>query len=393
MCLAHHQEMTRTFDFQSSSALWVSTSTIALSLLTGLLMLSTFFHVAPGVFAAFVLFNGIAQAVAGSYLQTSVVAVASRFGPSAMQAVMSGQAVVAVVVSGVQVITAAASVWGLPDEAIATFKVDSETESRSAFVFFGISTIFLVATTAAHKWFVAQPVYRTVVGRSEPKSATEPDDDPDDQQALMPGGPTVQALDKKRQIFLVARANVVYEVSVALVFIVTLVSVTYCVYSPCRILSSVRFPPDHDINPSHKPQNPSIPIQCYPLPRIQRRGPPWPACLCIPSAAYVVCKESSHILARARTIYSTISNVQCPEAFFILSVSPIHQFRFSVHAHPACIRVVQRLLINYVHDVCTILGTQPEVEGQEGRCGRSCYGGKLLSCRWASGWECSKLCC
>ncbi|KAJ7591507.1 hypothetical protein C8J56DRAFT_1047713 [Mycena floridula] len=53
-----------------------------------------------GLFFAFVLLN----AGCGAYLET-----ASRFGPTAMQTIMSGQAAVAVTVSSVQVVSAIAS--------------------------------------------------------------------------------------------------------------------------------------------------------------------------------------------------------------------------------------------------------------------------------------------
>jgi equilibrative nucleoside transporter 1/2/3 len=197
-------------------------SILSLSFLTALLILSTFTQVLPGIFFSFVLLNGIAQAAAGSYLQTSVVAVASLFGSSAMQAVMSGQAAVAVIVSGVQVLTSAASVWGVPEEIISSFVIDGESQKRSAFVFFSLSTIFLVITAAAHRRFVALPVYNIIVER---KSLIRQDEsDFGEREDLVPSSRGLEISDRKHQILSVAKANVIYEVAVAFVFIVTMVS-------------------------------------------------------------------------------------------------------------------------------------------------------------------------
>jgi equilibrative nucleoside transporter 1/2/3 len=52
------------------------------ALLTCLLTLSTFAHLPEGVFATFIIMAGIVLAAAGSYLQTSVIAIASLFGPT-----------------------------------------------------------------------------------------------------------------------------------------------------------------------------------------------------------------------------------------------------------------------------------------------------------------------
>jgi equilibrative nucleoside transporter 1/2/3 len=212
---------------QSTSASWIFATAVLLSILTALLALSTFLHLPAEISFAFILLNGITQAAAGSYLQTAVVVVASLFGPSAMQVVISGQAAVAVVVSGVQVVAAAASLWGVPEESISTFKISNDAEARSAFIFFALSTMFLVATTWATKWFVASPAYRAVVATSEPKSALSYDDgDPEERRGLMSLGGN-DSSEKRRRILRVAKANIIYEIAVALDFIITLVRLFY----------------------------------------------------------------------------------------------------------------------------------------------------------------------
>lgn len=153
------------------------------------------------------------------YLQTSAVGTASLFGPAAVQALMSGQAAVAVVVSGTQLLSAATSLWGTPRE---QFYVtgDGRAEERAAFLFFGLATIFLFATTGAHAWLTTMPVYKAVMRPSEVDNATA-----EERQGLfsagLGGGRGV--IDSKSKIWRVAKANAIYEAAVAYVFIVTLV--------------------------------------------------------------------------------------------------------------------------------------------------------------------------
>ncbi|OBZ76440.1 Nucleoside transporter FUN26 [Grifola frondosa] len=146
---------------QSSMTRRVLLSISWLAVLSFMLTMSTYMHPHPGIFFAFVLLNAIAQAAAGSYLQTAVVAIASLFGPSAMQAVMSGQAAVGVAVSGVQVLSAAASMRGSPAPEVVV--AETNPEENSAFIFFGLSTLFLIASAAIHSWLVSLPSYKAIV--------------------------------------------------------------------------------------------------------------------------------------------------------------------------------------------------------------------------------------
>lgn len=87
------------------------------------------FGLHQGAFAVFALLTGVAMAGASFYLQMSVVAVASLLGPPAMQSVMSGQAIVAIVISVVQLLGAMASVLASSDPILATVE---QTESDAA---------------------------------------------------------------------------------------------------------------------------------------------------------------------------------------------------------------------------------------------------------------------
>ncbi|KAI0068951.1 hypothetical protein BV25DRAFT_1791166 [Artomyces pyxidatus] len=204
---------------KAPSALRVRWSMLVLASLTLLLTLGTFVHLPAGPFAAFVLLVGIAQAGAGSYLQTSVVAVASLFGPSVMQAVMSGQAAVAIVLSSIQVLSAAQS---LRTSNIATFEIDGAAEEKSARVFFGLSTLFLIVCAGGNVWLTRMPAYKAVVAPIDESWTRRMSGDFGDRRPLMAASPILSVSDTKNHIWDIARRNLVYEIAVAYVFVVTL---------------------------------------------------------------------------------------------------------------------------------------------------------------------------
>lgn len=172
--------------------------------------------------------NAIAQAVAGSYLQTSIIAVASLFGPTALQALMSGQAAIAVAVSGVEVVSAAISLHNPPAPGIV---MESEPEEKSAFLFFAFSTLFYLVSAWAHVQLTRLPAYHDLVGRfshaSHQTTASESIHE-----------------EKKSQIIRISKANMIFNFSVAYVFIITLVRTPYVILS-ISILTSPQsvFPP------------------------------------------------------------------------------------------------------------------------------------------------------
>jgi len=163
-----------------------------------------------------VLLNGALQATAGAYLQTSVVAVASLFGPAAVQAMMSGQAAVAVVVSGVQVLSAAMFLWGESRES-RTFDIRIvAAEERSASTFFALSTLFLLLCAAAHGWLARLPTYRIIAAPLEQHKAPRVEN----QSLASTRRPEVS--DEKARILQLAKANIAYEMAIAYVFVITI---------------------------------------------------------------------------------------------------------------------------------------------------------------------------
>ncbi|KIY45947.1 hypothetical protein FISHEDRAFT_48408 [Fistulina hepatica ATCC 64428] len=210
---------------------------VGLACLTFLLTMSTFMRLSPTPFFVFVMVNAICQSALGSYLQTSVIAVASLFGPAALQSLMVGQAAVAVAINVVHLI----SVWGFVQRDSTTENVDRSpagesrgAENQSAFVFFALSTIFLVVAAAAQLWLASLPVYKTVAAPLE--RVKEVDDDP----LLFHGHHGAHS--NRNRILRVARANTVYEVAVAYVFVVTL-----AVFPPITILVESTSPSTHPL--------------------------------------------------------------------------------------------------------------------------------------------------
>ena len=212
-----------------------------LTVLTFMLTLSTYFHPSPGVFFAFIMLNGVTQAAAGSYLQTSVIAVASLFGPIALQSMMSGQAAIAVAVSGVEVIGAAVSLHRSPSPDVAA---DSEPEEKSAFIFFALSTLFYLVSAATHVWLTRLPAYDKIMAKlahTSPDLARNPSE-------------TINE-DKRHQLVRVAKTNAVYNLAVAYVFIITLVSLSSHFTNSYADVLVVRLPAYYYLGVTHESCN------------------------------------------------------------------------------------------------------------------------------------------
>jgi len=193
-----------------------------LALLTCILTITTFIDLPEGTFATFTIVTGIALAAAGSYLQTSTIAVASLFGPTVIQSMMSGQGVVGVVLSTVQLISAASSLH-VSEEGPA----DGVAETKSARLFFGISASFLLACYVANAWMTRLPSFRAVVPvDSEPWKSRRLSVSADPRSPVI-DAPHYSAPDSKAlwdRILSVARRNIIYEIAIAYVFVITLVS-------------------------------------------------------------------------------------------------------------------------------------------------------------------------
>ncbi|EJD54145.1 hypothetical protein AURDEDRAFT_96686 [Auricularia subglabra TFB-10046 SS5] len=155
----------------------------------------------PVPFFYVILVAGAVQAAAGSYLNTAVFALGSLFGPLTLQAAMAGQAAAGILVSIVQLATTYSALRRPVD-------ASEDSAGRGAFWFFSFSTVFMLVSLAGHTYVARQRAYQRVL---EPFEA-------------MQSGPRVHGADKEglQHIGRVAKANLIYNATVAYVFVVTL---------------------------------------------------------------------------------------------------------------------------------------------------------------------------
>lgn len=294
-----------------------------LALLTCILTISTFIDLPEGTFATFTIVTGIALAAAGSYLQTSVIAVASLFGPTVIQSMMSGQGVVGVVLSTVQLISATSSLH-VSEEGPA----DGVAETKSARLFFGISASFLLACHVANAWMTRLPSFRAVVPvDSEPWKPRRLSVSADPRSPVI-DAPHYSAPDSKAlwdRILSVARRNIIYEIAIAYVFVVTLVSHRNHLVRKQRhdLCPTVRLSHHHDINRFHKSGDTPTPFQFTPFRRVQRRRLVRPILVRNSAAPYLVREAPPHSLAPADALHSALPGVQ-PSTRRIVTVDTTH---------------------------------------------------------------------
>ncbi|KZV94005.1 hypothetical protein EXIGLDRAFT_737582 [Exidia glandulosa HHB12029] len=156
----------------------------------------------PIPFFYLVIGAGILQSGAVSYMNAAVFALASLFGPLTMQAAMAGQAAAGVLVSLVQMITLYSSLRSSSRDS------EKDTSGPAAFWFFTASTLFMLATIGVHGYVARQGAYRRVV---EPVETAQ-------------SAPLAHGVDKEGLAYTarVARNNLIFNFTVASVFIVTL---------------------------------------------------------------------------------------------------------------------------------------------------------------------------
>lgn len=129
---------------------------------------------------------------------------------------MSGQAAVGVLVSLIQVFSTSVGLHTSDPS-----RDEEASAARAAFIFFGLSTLFLVFTIGAHAWLVTTPEYKAVVVPFEAKKGIIGIDE--EREALVGGGPVNRLPEKKKsRVMEVAKMNFEYNFAVAYVFIITL---------------------------------------------------------------------------------------------------------------------------------------------------------------------------
>ncbi|KAL4081983.1 nucleoside transporter-domain-containing protein [Scleroderma yunnanense] len=209
---------------QASNSRRVSLSIITLTGFLFLIFLSTFIQINPALFFSFVLFSSICMSAAGACLSTAIFAGAALLGRSYMQAMVSGQAAVGVVVSVVQLISSAISVWDATPEDIATFiaydgAAEGVAEEQAAQIFFGVSVLFMASTLATHIWLTRQPLYKSTVGLMDMHKPQGSIEDTEERHGFASG---VSPSDSWSDVLRVLNANLIFMFSIAYTFIVTL---------------------------------------------------------------------------------------------------------------------------------------------------------------------------
>ncbi|KAF9647064.1 hypothetical protein BDM02DRAFT_3098783 [Thelephora ganbajun] len=209
---------------QSSPSRRVFLGAAALTVTAFLLTVSTFTHPPAALFFVFVQVMGIVGSGAGSYYQTAILAIASLFGVPAMQAVVSGQGAVGVAVSGIQLLSALASVNTSP--ARAPIMKEKVAETRSAFVFFALSTGFYVFSAGAYAWLMRTPEYREINGghmtRRISISMSQSFTADGEGDSLVSGRPRAGTPSPVVRTIAMIKTNLAFNFTVAWVFIVTL---------------------------------------------------------------------------------------------------------------------------------------------------------------------------
>lgn len=213
---------------RSSPSQRVFWSTASVTLFIALLFVSTFIDSRPTTFFFFAIICSIFLAGCISYLATAAFSGASLFGAPYIQSMLSGQAAIAVVVSTVQLATSVLSVWGSTPEEIAAFVSndsagDESAERDSARGFFGISALFMISTFMAYAWLARLPAYKDTVGILERNiKSHEALGSADETEGLVFCSANPESLEERNQIFRVFKANIIYEIAVAYVYVVTL---------------------------------------------------------------------------------------------------------------------------------------------------------------------------
>ncbi|PVG01232.1 hypothetical protein CPB86DRAFT_727955 [Serendipita vermifera] len=215
---------------KSSKTTRIRVSGISLVLLLALLFAITFIKVSPQAFFGFVIVNATLQSMVNSYFQTSIVAIASWFGPQAIRSMFSGQAGIAVVISSVQLISVLVSLnkqeIPYPSNPELSKAVDGRTSvDRSAGLFFLIMTTGMVTAIISHTYLVQIPLYQRiskVFDRRTPPLLSE------ETPLLVEGAPTTESIQINEQekstkrIIRIVRVNWTWNLAIFLNFFITL---------------------------------------------------------------------------------------------------------------------------------------------------------------------------
>ncbi|CAE6445958.1 unnamed protein product [Rhizoctonia solani] len=203
-------------------------------------LLVTFLAITPrlslstGVFFFVILANGALQATSGAWFQTSVVALASVFGPDAITAYMTGGALVAVGVSLLKLATAHASLGSeypgafAPDLILETYQANTldrpsgPDTATSYVVYFSVAAAFIGSGIVAYAYL--HPKIPHEVRKEPPQLEDNSDVEsiPTEVDYLLGRVSNTPIPPSSASIWIVARKNAYYNIAVFYVFVVTL---------------------------------------------------------------------------------------------------------------------------------------------------------------------------
>lgn len=268
-----------------------------------------------GVFFSFVILNGMLQACAGSFLQSAVVGLAALFGSELIATMFTGQAVVGIVVSTVQYIAAASASPKVPAPSS-----PSTGLSLFAFIFFGLASGYMVLFLAMHSYLLRLPAYQSVIGSLDQRQGMIVEEEAEDLEDEPFLGRSIELqAPGSVSIVHVAKSNAIYNLTVAWVFIVTLVSP-----HAISLIYSFTSPLDHflvNIPPNHKldivcPQelHPQVllsdSIHLPSLPDIQYRRLARPIYLFVPSIQHLVATKAGIFVTFSVTLHTPFPRMQ-----------------------------------------------------------------------------------
>jgi equilibrative nucleoside transporter 1/2/3 len=200
------------------------------ALLITFLAITPRLSLSPGIFFAIVLTNGALQATSGAWFQTSVVALASVFGPDAIAAYMTGGALVAVGVSMLKLVTVHTSLnsgdsesYG-PELSMNPFDNPSVLDAgTSSVIYFSIAAAFIGSGIVAYAYL--HPKIPQEAQKEPPRLEVDNSDTeslPTEVDYLL-GRVSTPIQMSNASIWIVARKNAYYNIAVFYVFVVTMV--------------------------------------------------------------------------------------------------------------------------------------------------------------------------
>jgi solute carrier family 29 (equilibrative nucleoside transporter), member 1/2/3 len=176
-------------------------------------------------FVFLILSLSILLSISASYLQNGAAVLASLFGPSAMQSLMSGQGAVGILVSLVQFGTNTVAVIRERDG-------HGGDEARgfrlSAGLFFGFSTLVMVGTLVSHAGLMRMRLYKSFMAShlASRVNAGEADENSPLLASGLAEADETREETKQDGLWDVAKMNWQYNFAVAFVFTVTLVGLS-----------------------------------------------------------------------------------------------------------------------------------------------------------------------